>query len=47
MASILDSPGSLAAMAAAARSRGRPDAADRVVALISQLTQPLAEGVRG
>ncbi len=45
--SILDSPGRLAAMAAAARSRGRPDAAERVVALISQLTQPLAEGVRG
>jgi UDP-N-acetylglucosamine--N-acetylmuramyl-(pentapeptide) pyrophosphoryl-undecaprenol N-acetylglucosamine transferase len=47
IASILDTPGRLAAMAAAARSQGRPDAADRVVALIAQLTQPLAEGVRG
>jgi UDP-N-acetylglucosamine--N-acetylmuramyl-(pentapeptide) pyrophosphoryl-undecaprenol N-acetylglucosamine transferase len=45
--SILDTPGRLAAMATAARSQGRPDAADRVVALISQLTRPLAEGVRG
>jgi UDP-N-acetylglucosamine--N-acetylmuramyl-(pentapeptide) pyrophosphoryl-undecaprenol N-acetylglucosamine transferase len=45
--SILDTPGRLAAMAAAARSQGRPDAADRVVALISQLTQPVAAGARG
>lgn len=45
--SILDTPGRLPAMAAAARRQGRPDAADRVVALICRLTQPAAEGVRG
>ncbi len=37
IAAIFDRPGDLAAMAAAARSQGRPDAADRVVALVSRL----------
>jgi len=47
IAAILDTPGRLEAMAAAALSRGRPDAADRVIALISRLAQPLPEGVHG
>ena len=44
---LLDTPGRLEAMAASARSHGRPDAADRVIALVSRLAEPLAEGVRG
>ena len=44
---LLDTSGRLEAMAASARSHGRPDAADRVIALVSRLTEPLAEGVRG
>ncbi len=47
IAALLDTPGLLGAMAASARSRGRPDAADRVIVLISHLTQPLPEGVHG
>jgi UDP-N-acetylglucosamine--N-acetylmuramyl-(pentapeptide) pyrophosphoryl-undecaprenol N-acetylglucosamine transferase len=47
MTELLDTPGRLEAMAASARKQGRPDAADRVAALISRLAQPLAEGVRG
>ena len=47
MAELLDTPGRLEAMAASARKQGRPDAADRVAALISRLAQPLAEEVRG
>lgn len=44
---LLDTPGRLEAMAASARSHGRPDAADQVIALVSRLAAPLAEGVRG
>lgn len=44
---LFDTPGRLEAMAASARSHGRPDAADRVIALVSRLAEPLAEGVRG
>lgn len=44
---LLDAPGRLDAMAASARGRARPDAADRVIALISRLGQPLPEGIRG
>ena len=44
---LCDTPGRLEAMAASARSHGRPDAADRVIALVSRLAEPLAEGVRG
>jgi UDP-N-acetylglucosamine--N-acetylmuramyl-(pentapeptide) pyrophosphoryl-undecaprenol N-acetylglucosamine transferase len=47
MTDLLDTPGRLEAMAASARTQGRPDAADRVVALISRLAEPLAAGVRG
>jgi UDP-N-acetylglucosamine--N-acetylmuramyl-(pentapeptide) pyrophosphoryl-undecaprenol N-acetylglucosamine transferase len=47
MTELLDTPGRLEGMAASARKQGRPDAADRVVALISGLAQPLAEGVPG
>lgn len=47
MTDLLDTPGRLEAMAASARKQGRPDAADRVVALIARLAQPLAEGIRG
>jgi UDP-N-acetylglucosamine--N-acetylmuramyl-(pentapeptide) pyrophosphoryl-undecaprenol N-acetylglucosamine transferase len=47
IATLLDAPGRLDAMAAAARRQGRPDAADRVIALISGLEQPLPEGIRG
>jgi UDP-N-acetylglucosamine--N-acetylmuramyl-(pentapeptide) pyrophosphoryl-undecaprenol N-acetylglucosamine transferase len=47
IAALLDTPGRLDAMAAAARSRGCPGAADRVISLISHLEQPLPEGIRG
>ena len=45
--SLFESPGRLQAMAAAARSQGRPDAADRVVALVVRLADAATEGVRG
>ena len=44
---LVETPGRLEAMAASARGQGRPDAADRVIGLISQLEQPLPEGLRG
>lgn len=44
---LLESPGRLEAMAACAGSHGRPDAADRVITLISRLAEPCAEEVRG
>jgi UDP-N-acetylglucosamine--N-acetylmuramyl-(pentapeptide) pyrophosphoryl-undecaprenol N-acetylglucosamine transferase len=47
IAAIFDRPGRLGALAAAARGEGRPDAADRVVALVSQLAQASPQEVRG
>jgi UDP-N-acetylglucosamine--N-acetylmuramyl-(pentapeptide) pyrophosphoryl-undecaprenol N-acetylglucosamine transferase len=47
IAAILDTPGRAAAMAAAALAWGRPDAADRVAALMGQLAAPAAVGARG
>ena len=45
--SFFESPGRLQAMAAAVRSQGRPDAADRVVALVVRLADAAPEGVQG
>ena len=47
IAALFDTPGRLQAMAAAARSQGRPEAADRIVALVARLAHPVPEEVRG
>lgn len=47
IAGLLDAPERLRAMAERARSQGRPDATEQVVALIVQLAHPAPEEVRG